>query len=1002
MKNEGNGGVQNIAFNEAYTSLNAAQKKAVDTIDGPVMVIAGPGTGKTQILTLRIANILLKTDTPPESILALTFTESGARAMRERLSSLIGETAYDVGIFTFHGFADYLIQKYPEAYSDIIGGRAATDIERIQIIEAILNDTSFKALRPHGDPAFYVKPILNAIETLKQEYIIPDSFAESVSVQESALEGIERYHTKGAHTGKERGEYREAVKHATRNRELLNVYRLYESSLRSKKLYDFGDMITKTVEALSKDEDMLRDLQEQYQYVLADEHQDVNGSQNKILELLVNFHEHPNLFVVGDEKQAIYRFQGASLDNFLYFENTFGETTTISLTENYRSGQTILDTAYDLIKTNDETLSSLRIPLHAANVENSTVYEATFPHDAIETAWVVESIEKEITDGVEPDEIAIIVRTNKEVELFAQALRKASIAAAPSADSDILEHPITRSVINLVRTVVIPNDELTLMRVLHEPYWKIAVGDLGSILRSVNRKTFLSSLLRDDTELETLELVDKQSVVRIVGVIDQVREKSVTQSPHRLLETLLRESGFIDHVLAHDPFEGVRIIRRLYDEVEGMVQRKEVSDLRGVLERLELHQSYKVALSAPFIPFGHSAVQVMTAHKSKGLEFKTVYIPHLTDKAWGSKRSRELFKLPIVKHDVGDFDVSEDDERRLFFVSLTRAKEKVICTRSLENSDGKELAASRFLSALEMRSATPEHIDKFAESFSAVGDMQPLAVHSITTELILQALSERGFSPTAFNNYQKSPWEYFYQNVLRVPKIKTTELQFGTAVHFVLDEIIRTHGFEDSSVTPTRISELLKRGLSHESISDEEYVRLHERGLAALVGYAEHMLIQVEKESRTEVRLEGFIETGIPQYPKLKLNGTLDRVDYKDGSIIRVVDYKTGRPKTRGEIEGTTQTSDGGYKRQLVFYALLLSLQSDTSKHCRTGVLSFVEPDNNSVVKEELFVISDEEMDELKTELIAATKEIVEGRALNAVCDPKVCHYCDLVEVWRA
>lgn len=993
--------LRSAAFNEAYASLNEAQKKAVDTIDGPVMVIAGPGTGKTQILTLRIANILLKTDTPPRGILALTFTESGAKAMRERLASLIGETAYDVGIFTFHGFADFLIQKYPEAYPDIIGGRTVTDIERIQIIEAILNDTSFKALRPSGDPAFYVKPILKAVETLKQEYITPDSFAESVTTQENILEGIERYHTKGAHKGKERGEYKEAQKHATRNRELLHVYRLYESSLRSQKLYDFGDMITKTVEALSKDEDMLRDLQEQHQYVLADEHQDVNGSQNKILELLVHFHEHPNLFVVGDEKQAIYRFQGASLDNFLYFENTFGETTTISLTENYRSGQTILDTAHDLIKTDDAVLASLRVPLHAAAVATSNVVEATFPHDAIEASWVVHSIKTDIAEGIEPDEIAIIVRTNKEVELFANALRKASITAAPSADSDILEHPVTVSVLKLLKSVVFPTDDAALMSVLHEPYWQIPVRDLALLLRSISRTTFLSSLLRDEAALSILELQDAEAIRRIAHVIDGVKKKSVTQAPHRLLETLLTESGLINHVLAEDPFEGVRIIRRLYDEVEGMVQRKEVIDLKGVFERLELHQNYGVALSAPFIPQGHKAVQVMTAHKSKGLEFKVVYIPHMTDRGWGSKQSRELFKLPIVKHDVGDFDVLEDDERRLFFVALTRAKKKVVCTRSSENSDGKELASSRFLSALADKSSEPHDIDTFVASFSAIGDLKPLEPEPITTELILDALSERGFSPTAFNNYQKSPWEYFYRNVLRVPQIKTTELQFGTAVHFVLDELIRTHNSTDGVASPTKISELLKRGLSHESISDEEYVRLHERGLTSLVGYSEHLLAQITSESRTEVRLEATIETGITEYPVLKLNGTLDRVDYESGSIIRVVDYKTGRPKTRGEIEGTTKTSDGAYKRQLVFYALLLSLQSDTSKHCRTGVLSFVEPDKNGTLKEEVFVITDEEIAALKEELIAVTREIVKGEALKVVCDPGVCHYCDLVAVWQ-
>jgi len=987
-------------FKKAYESLNAAQQKAVDSIEGPVMVIAGPGTGKTQILTLRIANILKKTDVKPQNILALTFTESGTRAMRERLFSLIGEVAYDVAIFTFHGFADYLIQKYPEAYTEIIGGRPATDIERIQIIETILRDTQFKALRPSGDPAFYVKPIRDALATLKQEYITPDSFASSIEVQEHTLQSIERYHEKGAHKGKERGEYKEAAKHLERNKELLHVYRLYESMLRSHKLYDFSDMIIKTVEALSLNEEMLLSLQEQYQYVLADEHQDVNGSQNKILELLVHFHEHPNLFVVGDEKQAIYRFQGASLDNFLYFENTFGTTTTISLTDNYRSGQAILDAAHELIKTDDEVLKALRIPLCSARVKDAVVCEATFSHEAIETGWVVDAVKHDIASGIPENEIAIIVRTNREVELFANALRKASIAAAPSADSDILQHPVMVSILKLLRACAAPSDDAHLIRLLHEPYWKLKVSDLCCVLHMSKPARSLSGLLRDRTILDTVLLEDPASVMRVAEVIDDVREKTTTQAPHRLLETLLRDSGFIEHVLEHDPFEGVRIIRRLYDEVEGMVVRKEVSDLTDVLERLELHIKYGVSLSAPFIPQGNKAVQVMTAHKSKGLEFECVYIPHMHDRAWGSKQSRELFKLPIVKHEVGDFDVSEDDERRLFFVALTRAKAKVVCTRALENVEGKELPASRFLLSLEEVSTVLD-VEAFSNSFSAVADLVPSLPDPITTDIILQTLTERGFSPTAFNNYLKSPWEYFYRNVLRVPEIKVPELQFGTAVHFVLDELVRIHSVNEDGMSASKISELLKYALSRESLSDEEYARLHERGLEALVSYSEHMRSQISRESKTEVHLEGVLETGIAEYPLLKLNGTLDRVDYEDGVIVRVVDYKTGRPKTRGEIEGSTQSSDGAYKRQLVFYALLLSLQSDSAMHCKKGVLSFIERDKSGAFKEEEFMVTNTEIAALKEELIAVTKEIVNGDALLAPCDPLVCHYCDLVPFWQ-
>ena len=307
-------------FKDSYKRLNKEQKAAVDTIEGPVMVIAGPGTGKTQILTLRIANVLIQTDAKPENILAVTFTDSGAKAMQERLRSLIGDAAYDVRITTFHAFADSLIRTYPDAYPKIIGGRLASEIERIQLIEAILTDTSFKAVRPHGDPAYYVKPLLGAIKDLKQENLTPADFLSSLKIQAQVLDEIPQYHEKGAHKGKERGEYKEAVKFLNRNQELHAIYVRYEQLMQDRGWYDYDDMIMETVSALESSETMLRDLQETYQYILADEHQDVNGAQNKILEQLVNFHDNPNIFVVGDEKQAIYQLPGASLENFLYFE----------------------------------------------------------------------------------------------------------------------------------------------------------------------------------------------------------------------------------------------------------------------------------------------------------------------------------------------------------------------------------------------------------------------------------------------------------------------------------------------------------------------------------------------------------------------------------------------------------------------------------------------------------------------------------------------------------
>src|SRR3989344_2576492 len=619
----------NTVFEQALAALNSAQRQAVDVIDGPVMVIAGPGTGKTQILTLRIANILLQTDTKPEQVLALTFTDSGVRAMRERLARFIGQ----------------------DAYHNIVGGRPASELEKISIIERVLESTIYKRLRPDGDPQYYVKPILQAIATLKKEYVSADAFARAIDVQAAALDEIPQFHEKGAHKGKLRGPYVEAEKSLQKNQELLLIYREYMAALKSERLYDFEDMILDTIAALESSPDMLLDVQEQYQYILADEHQDVNQSQNRLIELIASYHEHPNVFVVGDEKQAIYRFQGASLDNFLYFGDVYKDALTIALTENYRSDQTILDAAHDCIKTDDPTLAPLRVPLTAAKSFKASLTVQQFAHTAVEEGFIVAQIESEIAAGVHPEEIAVIVRTNREVELFTKLLRKANVPVAPSADTDILDHVITKQALVLLRAVVEPENERLLAELLHAPYLKVSTSDLVRVLSARTYARSLRNLIEDEDGLKELGVKDVAAFSQVLAVLNTAKDLSVTKSAAEIVEYVFKESGFLDFVMAEEPLSGATVVRRLYDEVEGMCQQKGGLTLREVLEQFALLQSYGLPLTAPAITVSQSAVGVMTAHKAKGLEFEVVCLPHLTDNVWGGSRARSsTFDLPVTKH----------------------------------------------------------------------------------------------------------------------------------------------------------------------------------------------------------------------------------------------------------------------------------------------------------------------------------------------------------------
>ncbi len=987
-------------FDQALSKLNPAQLEAVDNIEGPVMVIAGPGTGKTQILTLRIANILKRTDTRPEQVLALTFTESGVKAMRSRLAAFIGVEAYRVPIHTFHSFAGELIRKYPDSYKNIVGGRPASDLEKITLIEELLEAGSYRRLRPHGDHSYYVKPILDAIATMKKENISPDKFATFINQQERDLEQIEKIHEKGAHKGKVRGEYLEAEKFLERNKELLNIYQLYINQLHQGRLFDFEDMILDTIEALENNQEMLFDVQEQYLYILADEHQDVNQSQNRLMELIASYHDKPNIFVVGDEKQAIYRFQGASLDNFLYFSDIYKGAKIITLTSNYRSDQKILDVAHNSIATDDPLLKDLRVPLQAEQKLSVIVSQQNFSHSAIEDSWVVQQIVNHQKSGVPYDEMAIIVRTNREVEKFSKLLRKENIPTLPSADGDVLEHPITLQIINLIKVVIEPKNEQALAELLHAPYLGIPTPDLVTFLSARNIGTRLFDLIESEARLSEIGIKEVFAFNKFINLLKMARQYQITKNPAEVTEYLLRESGFIDYVIKQDTFESIRIIRRLYDELESMFIKGEIKNLTSFLKYLDTCQKYKIPLLAPYVGTTAKAVNVMTAHKSKGLEFEVVIIPHLTDNVWGANQRPNLFKLPVVKHTADSKSLIEDDERRLFYVSMTRAKRVLQFSFSNQNNDGRELVLSRFLVALEGNKITEESTTNFEDNFRPLDSIKKVCAPSLDTDFLRLSLSKRGWSATSFNNYSKSPWEYIYKNALRIPTIKTPELQFGSSVHAVLEKIIRHFNEEGKMPKETAINDWLKNILSVNSVTLEEFTRQHERGLKAVLAYLPVLQKSLTTTMRTEYSIKALLKTGIEDFPEVLLTGNFDRLDYDEqGRVVKVVDYKTGKTKTRGEIEGTTKNSQGNYKRQLVFYALLLSLQPDEKFRCTNGVLSFVEPDSKGNIHEEVFNITKEEISNLKSEIIEATQQIVSGDCLQTVCDSENCSFCHLVEL---
>ncbi len=390
-------------FKEEYKNLNKEQKRAVDEIDGPVMVVAGPGTGKTKILTLRIANILKETDTMPESILALTYTTAGVISMRERLLQTIGDRAYRVNIFTFHAFCEHIIKEFSFYFEKLEGVKVIDDLNRVEIIESIIKKNKFEHLVSFHDEFSFLSKIVAGILAIKKEGLSPKEFMDKLPFWKKDLLADEDIYYK-----KDYGEYKKGSikpaeeekinKKIKKARELGEIFSLYQEEIEKRGLYDFSDMIFYARGGIQKNKNLKADIQEKYQYILVDEHQDTNEGQNALIELLTDIPHlegRPNIFTVGDEKQSIYRFQGASAETFSRFQNLYKDVGLITLMENYRSVQDILDGAHSLVVKIDDLKDSIR--LHAnQKEENTKIAIREFSNYKFELLYLAEDIQAKI------------------------------------------------------------------------------------------------------------------------------------------------------------------------------------------------------------------------------------------------------------------------------------------------------------------------------------------------------------------------------------------------------------------------------------------------------------------------------------------------------------------------------------------------------------------------------------------------------------------------------
>ena len=989
-------------FEQELAKLNPRQREAVEAIEGPVMVIAGPGTGKTQILTLRIANILHKTDTAADSILALTFTESAAANMRRRLVSLIGSRGYYVHIHTFHGFCNRLIQQYPDIFSAIIGAHNAMPADAMGIIREIIEHGSWTDLRPFADKFHYVPEILKSIKDIKREGFSPEAFAELLANEKEALTSHgEARHASGKFAGELKSDYRKKIQKLHRSEELAGIYAEYQALLRARKLYDFDDMILETIRAMESNRDFLLELQEQYQYILVDEHQDTNGAQNKVLELLASHFPNPNLFVVGDEKQAIFRFQGASLDNFLYFKNTFQNVTLINLEENYRSTQAILDSAQSLIEKNKAVLSGKLKAVSAHIGKENRIEVWNFSAPQAELLFLAERIKTLATQGVPWGDIAVLYRENRDALPIADFFTTQGIPFAVESDTNLLSNRLIVKLRTLLHAVYLFGDDEALAKVLHIDFLDIDPMDIYRLLHATGTENaaLLYKLVFDPMALAKLGLRSPEKVQELYKNLTRWKRYSENEELAKFVARIMRESGFMAYVLHAGAYvEHMEAVSTFFDEVKRMSENHPQCKLRDLIEYLDVLERHGATIKEQRTTFQH-AVHCMTAHRAKGLEFDAVFITGAHDGHWGNKRTRTYFALPFkTASDVSEFEKNED-ERRLFYMAITRAKRTACITYSQTSPDGREQVPSQFIGEIQEELRDMHTGSAFENKLAQQRDVfiiSPAEKPAVAEkEYFAEIFRTRGLSATALNNYLSCPWKYVYQNLLRIPQVPSMSQRYGIAMHKAL-QIFFDAKKAGKKADKDVLLQTFGRNLERRPLGDRDKAMLAKKGVDALGGYFDTWHATWNFNTINEFKISGVVfGDGI------KLTGNLDKLEVDNtGKEVTMVDYKTKQPQSRNWIEGKTKdTQSGSFKRQLVFYKLLLNLKPEKTYRMREGVIDFLEPNERGVYKREAFEITDTEVKDLGEIIARVADEIVNMRFWNRRCDDAGCEFCALREL---
>ncbi|TSC90239.1 MAG: hypothetical protein G01um10145_343 [Microgenomates group bacterium Gr01-1014_5] len=892
--------------------LNKQQVEAIEHGEGPLLIVAGAGTGKTTVVTERIKHLIISGRALSQEILALTFTEKASREMEERVDVAMPYGYTQMWISTFHSFCDRVLRNEALSIGLDTKFRLMTEAESIRFLRKNLFNLDLSYFRPLGNPTRFIAGLLQHFSRLKDEDVSPSEYLAWAKNKEHRTKNIEK------------GEVEKWD-------ELAKAYAKYEEMKTKEGVMDYADLITNTVKLFRERKDVLARYHKQFKYVLVDEFQDTNIAQNVLVKLLVN--DKQNLTVVCDDDQSIYKWRGAAISNVIQFRETYPKTKIVALTQNYRSTQVILDLAYKLIQNNNpdrlEVVEKIDKKLKAVNPDLAPIgseligvnKDKGFEPEFIYTERVedeADQVAKKVLHLIETEkrnysDFAVLVRANNHAEPFSRAFSRLGIPFQFLGPGKLFSQEEVGELIAYLKVLYNFEDSAAFYKVLTMDCVGIPARDLA-VIANYARKNNLSFF-------ETVEKIADPPSPKATGgqgvhvsSDTQIKMKSLVEMIHKHLELVpketagqilykfLEESGILQKLgSSQTPGDDKRAqnISKLFDRLKSFEAQNEDASIYAVIDWIDLSLEVGESPRAADFDWGsENAVNILTIHSSKGLEFPVVFVVNLVAQRFPTIERKEQIPIPeeLIKEILPNGDYHLQEERRLFYVALTRAKERVFVTAADYYGEGKrEKKLSPFVaetfgpkSKASVKSVEVEQLS-ILDSFSP---FSPPASQSNLQPLISKLPHTINYlSYSQIDCFKICPLHYKLRYVLGIPTQASAPLSFGSSLHYTMRDFNLHFASSDSATRgkPDKyILELLDKHWIPVGYENKKHeLEMKKRGREYLVNYLKSDLF---KPDTPPVLLEQKFTFGLNS--DLKIGGVIDRVDEtKNG--IEIIDYKT-------------------------------------------------------------------------------------------------------------